>query len=243
MLPERYIHGKKAVLVTVGGTLVLGLAVSLYLFFANAAEDNHITEQGSSNSQRLYDTESWITPGELSVRYVDSTSSAFFIRLDQNDIVYKYIDGASTLERYGVNLWNHSTEEARRCGYDLLPLQLSPYINEDARLIVGGNEVHTAGQIVLAFAGSPSGIKLAVVSADGPKKGSLLPGGGYVAYGVHYYEIFSVPDMKLMTKAVPLPFSAEALELCWLSNEKYVVLINVLRSHLSVVNNNNIHGK
>ncbi|MCK4342099.1 MAG: hypothetical protein KAY37_10300 [Phycisphaerae bacterium] len=94
------------------------------------------------------------------------------------------------------------------------------------RLQYNNQAVATAGVTVLRVTVSPSRRYVAVLSAAGRRRDSLIPfWGGSGASGQHYHEVYLRADGKRLGKPVPLPLPSGRgwLKHCWSPDECYVV--------------------
>jgi hypothetical protein len=95
-------------------------------------------------------------------------------------------------------------------------------------LLKDGRKLVTAGETPLDFAISPSGRKVAILSASGGRSSSgslLMPfgGNGWIV-GQHYHQVWLLPSGLPLGEAVRLPLRSKYdIKLRWSPDEKYVM--------------------
>jgi hypothetical protein len=103
-----------------------------------------------------------------------------------------------------------------------------------------GQAIRTKGQSVVGFALSPNRTSVAVLSAGGSKRRSIMPflGGGANARGQHYHELLQAPAFSSNEQSeAQLPFTTARVAWtgCWSADEYFVVYTSVLYDELCVV--------
>lgn len=186
----------------------------------------------------LLETPAWRRQGALLLRR-EAPGGALLLKLDTSEVVYRYDPARRSLSPAGEAEWRRAAGRVARCAEQLQPppqvLRVDPRVD---RLLAGGREVETAGATALWLRASPGGGWAAVVSADGPKRRSLLPfigGGG--ASGQHYGQVFALPGATPRGGAARLqPAGArQILTPCWSPDEEFVVYSEMFFFSLYVV--------
>ena len=152
--------------------------------------------------------------------------------------VYLYDPDARFLRATTDKRWDASRSPAAECvsRSQVFPEKIKV---EGERLLAGARGLPVKGSVLLSLSYSPGGDRLSVLSADGPRKASLLPslGGGQNAKGRHYQQVFSVESGSPLGGAVALPFTTEreAYRACWSADGNYVFYASLLNEKLTVV--------
>jgi len=161
------------------------------------------------------------------------------LKHSKRDTVYRYDPAATSLTAVSEQTWNAASSPIAECGKQFSPppdvLRIDKASNS---LMAGTRPISTAGRTVLKLTESPSKRWVAVLSAAGPLKSSLIPfSGGSAASGEHYHQVLSLPDAVPVGTAVQLPLERDSdlLVPCWSADEKEVIYHELLFSYLSVV--------
>jgi len=152
---------------------------------------------------------------------------------------YRYDPQTLSLTAIADQDWNRAGGAITECATQSPPspqaLRIDP---QSHRLMAGSREVLTAGRTVLAVTASPSRRYAAVLSAEGPAAGSLVPflgSGG--ATGQRLHQLVSLPGAAVIGNTIPIPVrrSEDVLAACWSSDERVIVYYDVLFAHMSVI--------
>lgn len=208
-------------------------------------------EVSNSTSQSLvsplFDTwPGWMNtqmPGRILIR--DFGDEKLFLTVrdeyekgNKHRAVYLYDPDAQSLQQVPDEKWNTVVNPIAECFSQSQQFPEKFKVNGE-KLFFGNQEVPIKGAVLISLAYSPSGNAVAVLSADGPRKGSFLPflGGGQNAKGRHYHQLFSVVDGTPIGDAVKLRFTTEkeAYPACWSTDEKYVFYTALLNEKLTII--------
>ena len=157
--------------------------------------------------------------------------------------VYQYNSGAKEFRVVQGVMWDQSSGVIADCSQQQPLLKFAATWRLDPQsgsLLYEGRLVGTTGPVVVDFRFSPSQQAVAVLSARGRKKSSLLPflGGGSNVQGRHYHQVFSLPDLSALDgSTIEVPFTTEqvAFSGCWSADERFVVYTSALYQELCVV--------
>lgn len=192
----------------------------------------------------LFETPAWQASGMLLVRSEEEEEGALLLKHSERETVYRYDPETQSLSGVASDIWQNAREPIGDCelqsGQSPQVLRIDP---KSGQLLVDNRPITTTGATPLAILGSPSGNRVAVLSAEGPMSGSILPflgRGG--ASGQHYHQVFSLPGVLPVWKSVRLPLSSEKVTLtaCWSPNERYVIYADILFFSIVVVD---IYGR
>jgi hypothetical protein len=212
----------------------------------------------TSSAAECFDTPEWGEAGGLELRsdpggaalLLRHRSTAERLREDyrgpaadsaprEPGVVYRYDAASARLERADPEAWSRAAGDVVDCNLAAAS-PTDPFVL-DARertLRWRDRPVRFSGRIALAAVAAPDGTRVAVLSADGPSRGSVSPASGRAgAAGQHYHEVFRMQDAAAEGRARPLPLSSETVALapCWSSDGRYVIYADVLYNHLCVV--------
>lgn len=243
------IHSKSKTLwlrITVG--VIVMLLVGVVLVLKVMTMGNGAMTLADANVP-LLETPAWrtgnpLSPRQLLLRIETEDEETILLKLSNNEAIYRYNPNTQSLSLVPVERWQGATGPIEDCDTQFPP----PYLELDIdtrsdRLVAGQDskrtrEVQTAGSTVLSLRASPSGTMAAVLSAEGRKRGSILPflGGGGVS-GQHFHQVFSLPDAVPIGKSVRIPLKSEreGIIICWSPDERYVVYSDMLFYYLSIV--------
>jgi hypothetical protein len=176
---------------------------------------------------------------QIMVRRETRDSETLLLKHTKHDTVYRYDPAAASLTAVSEQTWKAANGPIAECGKQFPPPPNVLRIDKASNaLIAGSREIPTAGRTVLKLIESPSKRWVAVVSASGPLKPSLMPfSGGSAASGEHYHQVISLPDAVPVGKAVQLPLQQDSdlLVPCWSADEKTVIYHEILFTYLAVV--------
>jgi hypothetical protein len=196
---------------------------------------------------QVFDTAGWVNtqmPGRLLIRRAASGENMLLTMRDEFEkggrhrAVYEYEPGAKSLRKIPNQNWDAAASPISEC---FSPSRSFPekFKVSGEKLFSGNREVTVKGAVLLSVSHSPSGNTVAILSADGPRKGSLMPflGGGSSSKGQHYHQLFSVAHGEPVGAAFKLPFTTEkqAYLACWSVDEKYVIYTSLLADKLTIV--------
>lgn len=186
----------------------------------------------------LFETPAWRSTGVILLRSEEEGKGALLLKHRERGAVYFYDPKTQNLSLVSTELWQKASGSIGNCELQVPPSPSKMDIDKSGKLRASDIEVATAGTTILDLRVSPSGNKVAVLSADGPKDGSILPflGSGGVA-GQHYHQLLSLPGAVPIGKPVRLPLESKkvGITVCWSPDERYVVYSDILYSHLSIV--------
>ena len=175
------------------------------------------------------------------MREQGSGDGLLLLRNSKDDRVYGYRAATTELQTVSEEMWNSATGDiANNCAKNRRA-QATPglYIDRFGHLMNEQTLIKTRGERVLAFSRSPSGTRIAVLSADDRlHSGPEFPfSGSGPPVGQHYHELLSVPDLRPMGVARPVAVrSAErSYQLCWSNDEHFVVYADLELSHVCIV--------
>ena len=183
-------------------------------------------------------------PGRLLIRNGLDSENIFLSMRDELEkeikhrAVYEYDPKAKRLRKVTDSKWDTTANLISECVSQPQKFSSNFRVTAD-KLFFGNQEVHVKGAVLVAFSYSPSGNVLAILSADGPRKGSIMPfiGGGQNSKGQHYHQLFSVANGTPIGGVVKLQFTTEkeAYLVCWSPDEKYVFYTSLLVDKLAIV--------
>lgn len=197
----------------------------------------------------IFDTVDWVNtrmPGRLIIRRGTDGKTLLLTMRDEYEkgnshrAVYEYDTKAQDLKKVPDLKWDTVTSAITEC-FSQSQLFPEKFTIDGEKLFFGNREVPIKGAVLISSSYSPRGTTVAILSADGPRKGSLMPflGGGQNSKGQHYHQLFSVANGTPVRSAVKLPFTTEhqAYPACWSRDEMYVFYISVLADKLTIVDN------
>ena len=195
----------------------------------------------------IFNTVDWVNtqmPGRLLIRSgMDGKNTLLTMRDEfeqgnRHRAVYEYDPKAKSLQKVPDLNWDAAASPIaeRFSRHQQVPEKFK--VNGE-RLFFGNREVTIKGAVLISSAYSPSGNAVAILSADGPRKGSIMPslGGGQNAKGQHYHQLFSVANGEPISAVIKLQFTTEkmAYPACWSVDEKYVFYRSLLADKLTIV--------
>jgi len=172
--------------------------------------------------------------GVLLIRHIDGIQRISYDRgHDEFDgsnpsqkVVYRYDPSKGTLEPVTAAEWKSASGTIIDCNLSLGDPAPLVYNDRAKTLRLNGTPVRTAGQTVLSVAVSPDKQSVAVLSAEGPWRPSVVPhiGGGNVS-GARIHEILHRKDGSRL--GAPIRITTEGVELpgggCWSADGRYVI--------------------
>ena len=158
----------------------------------------------------------------LLLRRETQTGGALLLKRTGLETVYRYDPQKRSLQAVTEVKWQNAGGPIARC------LDQGHVLRRDDReykLFAGDREIPTAGGVAIDDRRSPSGKWVAVHSAAGPVKASIIPDGSKLIYGQRYHEILSLPDLARVGKPVRIPAepSRSPMHPCWSADDKFVV--------------------
>ena len=176
---------------------------------------------------------------QIMLRRETKDGGALLLKHSKRETVYRYDPAAAGLTTISEQTWNAASGPIAECAKQFPPPAHVLSIDKASnRLIAGNRTINTTGRTVLKLAESPGKRWVAVLSASGPMKPSLIPfSGGSAASGEHYHQVFSLPDAVPVGAAVQLPMERDSdlLIPCWSADENTVIYHEILFAYLSVV--------
>jgi hypothetical protein len=218
----------------VGATLVTGMLLAL--------------RQGSPGADiALLNTPAWQGGipqyGEqLMLRREAEGQRALLLKHSGRETAYRYDPRTRNLTSVTEQEWSRAGGPIAECGKQFPPPRQVLRIDERSRkLMAGPREIFTAGSTVLKMTVSPGDHFVAVLSAAGQMRPSLLPflGGGGAA-GPHFHQTVSLPDAVVIGKTLRIPVQRDndVLGSCWSADEEMIVYYDILFAYLSVLEAN-----
>jgi len=194
-----------------------------------------------------YDTAGWVNtqmPGRLLIRNgMDGKNIHLTMRNesekgDRHRAVYEYDTRAKRLQKVPDLNWDTAASPVTECFSRSRPFPGKIKVTGE-KLFFDSREVPIKGAVLISAAYSPGGQTVAILSADGPRKGSPMPflGGGQNAKGQHFHQLFSTANGEPASVVVKLQFTTEkqAYPACWSIDEKYVFYTSLLADKLTIV--------
>jgi hypothetical protein len=195
----------------------------------------------------VFDTVDWANtqmPGRLIIRTGLDSKTIFLTMRDEFEkgtrhrAVYEYDPKAQSLPKVSGLKWDEVTSAITECFAQSQQFPEKFKVNGE-KLFFGNREIPIKSAVLISSAYSPSGNTVAILSADGPRKGSGMPflGGGQNSKGQHYHQLFSVATGKPVSAALKLQFTTEhqAYPACWSIDETYVFYTSLLADKLTIV--------
>jgi hypothetical protein len=195
----------------------------------------------------VFDTVDWANtqmPGRLIIRTGLDSKTIFLTMRDEFEkgtrhrAVYEYDPKAQSLRKVSGLKWDEVTSAITECFAQSQQFPEKFKVNGE-KLFFGNREIPIKSAVLISSAYSPSGNTVAILSADGPRKGSGMPflGGGQNSKGQHYHQLFSVATGKPVSAALKLQFTTEhqAYPACWSIDETYVFYTSLLADKLTIV--------
>ena len=182
-------------------------------------------------------TPEWAAPGELSVRS-DPGGKGLLLRHSASPQIV-LATGSGTAEKVTSAAWERADTPVAACAEQSAPPLEQMWIEPHSqRLLAGDEEVPLAAPIAVAVGLSPSGDRVAALSAQGPPRRSLLPfvgGGG--GKGGHFHQLLRATDARPLTAAQPVAVAPVTgpIGVCWSADERFVVYHDALFTHFSIV--------
>ncbi|HEV2764155.1 MAG TPA: hypothetical protein VGV38_14320 [Pyrinomonadaceae bacterium] len=177
--------------------------------------------------------------GSLLVRRESAGAGALLLRHTMRETLYRYDPAARALTQVGAEAWERAVGPVAECARQFAPPESKLALDQKADRLraAGGREVATAGRVPLALVASPSGRWVAVLSADGPKKGSLMPFSGDTVLGRRLQQVLSLPAAAAVGSPVVLPVlnEGDVPVACWSADEQFIVYHDYNFYSLSVV--------
>jgi hypothetical protein len=186
----------------------------------------------------LLETPAWRSRGGILLRAEREAGEALLLKHNGQNVTYRYNPGAQRLFQVSEEVWQGARGPIGDCGSQLGSFPQELRLDGSGKLLASGQEVAIAGEKFLALLRAPSGKKVALLSANDPAQGSIIPflgGGG--ASGQHYHQILSMPDAVLAGRPVSIPLKSKErfITICWSFDERYVIYADYLFYHLAIV--------
>jgi hypothetical protein len=195
----------------------------------------------------VFDTVDWVNtqmPGRLIIRTGLDGKTIFLTMRDEFEkgnkhrAGYEYDPKAQSLQKVSGLKWDEVTSAITECFVQSQQFPEKFKISGE-KLFFDNREIPVKGTVLISSAYSPSGKAVAILSADGPRKGSGMPflGGGQNSKGQHYHQLFSVATGKPLSAVLRLPFTTEhqAYPAYWSIDEMYVFYTSLLADKLTIV--------
>lgn len=224
------------------------LIVILLLIAATAstqAEPSH--EISQTFICPIFDTAGWVNTqmsGRLLIRSGQNGMNILLTMRDEFEkgyrhrVVYEYNPKVKSLQKVSDLDWDGISSPIAECFSQSRQVPEQFKVTGE-KLFFGNREVSIKGTVLISAAFSPSGKYVAILSADGPRKVSLMPflGGGQNSKGQHYHQLFSIVKGEPISNVIKLQFTTkkEAYQACWSIDEKYVFYTALLADKLTIV--------
>ena len=204
----------------------------------------------ASHKCPIFDTVGWVNtqmPGKLLIRTgmiggnILLTMHGLHDELEKgikHRTVYEYDPDAKRLRKVPDSKWDASSNPISECVSR--PQNYSDKFKVTGeKLFFDNQEVPVQGAVLVSTSCSPGGNAVAILSADGPRKNSIMPfiGGGQNSKGQHYHQLFSVAKGTPIGGVIKLQFTTEkeAYPVCWSRDEKYVFYPSLLADKLTII--------
>ena len=211
-------------------TVIIGALV--FALFSSSAEVPLLQTPEWQGREPLYGE-------QLLLRRESKDGGALLLKHSQRETLYRYELGSESLAPISETEWQRATGPVAECGKQFAPAPKMLDIDRSAnKLVAPGHTLSTAGRTPLKLTASPSGKKVAVLSADGDLRSSVVPfTGGSGASGQHYLEIMSLPQAVTLGQPgrVPHKRDYDSLIPCWSADEQLVVIYSSAFNYLSII--------
>ncbi len=195
----------------------------------------------------MFDTAGWVNTqmsGRLLIRSGTKGKNILLTMRDEFEkgirhrVVYEYDPKAKSLQKVSDLNWDGLASPISEC-FSQSQQFPEKFKVAGEKLFFGDRQISIKGAIFISAAFSPSGRYVAILSAEGPRKGSLMPflGGGQNSKGQHYHQLFSVYNGEPISDVLRLQLTTEkeAYPACWSIDEKYVFYTALLADKLTIV--------
>jgi len=176
---------------------------------------------------------------DLLLRRAMPGDAALLLKHSAHNGGYRYDGRTRTLSAIAEEEWGRAGGPAAECGTQGPPLPQVLRIDQQSHtLLAEQRQIPTAGATALVLVESPSHRYVAVLSAAGPARPSLLPFlGSGAAEGQRVHQLVSLPDATITGNPIGIPVKSneDVLAACWSPDEKAIVYHDVLFTHVSVV--------
>jgi hypothetical protein len=175
---------------------------------------------------------------QLLLRRDAQADAVLLLKHSAHEGAYRYDGSTRYLTSVTDQEWIRAGGTVAECGKQFPPPPQVLRINTQThRLMAGQRDIPTAGPTVLALTESPSHRYVAVVSASGAAKPSLLPFLGVATEGQRFHQLVSLPDAAVLGRAIRIPVkrSEDVLAACWSPDEKAIVYYDTVFTYVSVV--------
>lgn len=202
---------------------------------------------GSNGDVPLFQTADWIDSRHydmnVALRRESQAGGALLLKLESKpELIKRYDPSTKTLSSAASESWEAATGDVARCEKQFAPFGRLDFDPDSNRLVdADKTAVPTKGRHVMRLVESPSGTRVAVLSADGYRPNGIFPiGGGAGTSGQHWHQVYSLSERRMETDAARIPLEKRFvnLEACWSADEKFVVYYDPIFSFLSIVHNN-----
>ncbi len=202
------------------------------------------------------DTPEWSAPGSIPaepslypwilLRYDLEDGAKLLLKHKERAAVYLYDTDTRVLVLAPRDAWEKATGDIRDCSEP--PFRPASEVlhkrpSSGSGLFTGDYpddaELETIGEVALWFRSSPGGTKVAVLSADGRRKGTvwmpMISGGG--ATGQRYHEVRSLSDLTRIGPPSRLGVATDlaVVKICWTADECHIVYVAGDSSHVAIV--------
>ena len=177
--------------------------------------------------------------GRLQLRRESEGGGALFLKRVDLEPVYRYDPQTRSLSAVTEKEWLNASGPIATCMDQLAkPDPVRIRVDHGAhKLLIAEREVPTAARLAVSSLSSPSGHWLAVLSATGPIIPAFTLLGGERVLGRRYHEIKSLPGGASSNNSIQIPVvnTITTQQLCWSTDEKFVVYADGSFSSLAVV--------
>lgn len=165
--------------------------------------------------------------GSMMLRRETPGGGALLLRHTAREALFRYDPAGRTLAKVGAEEWERATGPVAGCDEQSSPPRSVLVMDQKADVLrtADGREVRTAGRVPLYLTASPGGKWVAVLSADGPKKGVPMPFSADRVLGRRHHQVLSLPGATAEGAAVLLPDFGEPNipRACWSADEQFIV--------------------
>lgn len=220
---------------------VLGTGV---LATANAAQ------QVEPKVSPIFKTSAWVTRQVVTLLLRERADRSLLLTVqDWNNVaagpaahgpVYEYQPQTNEFRTTPSESWDRATGPIMDCSRPPVGEAAFRLDSAAGTLSYKGQGIQSKGRSVVGFTLSPNQTSVAVLSAAGPKKHSIMPflGGGANARGRHYHEVLQLPAFSSNARRqARLPFTTARVAWtgCWSADERFVVYTSVLYDELCII--------
>lgn len=229
--------------------LCVAIIIGLGVLLAAATESAGTAPTSSTMewcSSPWFKTTAWlhsaqtIYPGTLLMRGDDTAPDTWWLALDGAQAVYRYDAAHQQLDAMTMHAWEALHTPVVNCATQIPPLTPTLKLDERANAVVLRDSTRwpTTGRLARVLQWSPSQRLVAILSASGWRRGSILPflSGGSVG-GPYYHEVFTgQPPLRRLGAPIRVPIPSHTnVSACWSADERAVVYKGVVHSGMAII--------